>query len=83
MARRDRLVREALVAHFPGKPTPAARALASAWVTYIFSNWPAEKDLAALPDTASPRHAALHAITRASDGKPLGWRQILTISAIK
>jgi hypothetical protein len=78
--RRDALTRAALQEHFPDKPTCSARALGRALSAYASSNWPAEQHLPALPDSASPRHCALHAILRANGGKPLGWRQIVNIA---
>jgi hypothetical protein len=71
-----------MTAHFPGPPTVAAKALASALSGYRASNWPAESDLVVLPDTASPRHCALHAILRANGGHALAWRRIVDICAV-
>jgi hypothetical protein len=80
--RRDALTRAALQEHFPDKLTCAAKDLTRALVAYALSNWPAEQHLPVLPDSASPRHCALHAILRANGGKPLGWRQITNICAV-
>jgi hypothetical protein len=77
--RRDALTRAALQEHFPDKLTLSAKALDRALSAYWSSNWPAEQHLLTLPD-ASPRHCALHAILRANNGKPLGWRQIVNIA---
>jgi hypothetical protein len=77
--RRDVLTRDALQEHFPNKLTCAAKDLARALSAYALSNWPAEQHLLTLPD-ASPRHCALHAILRANNGKPLGWRQIVNVA---
>jgi hypothetical protein len=82
IARRDALTRAALQEHFPDKLTLSAKALARALAAYATSTWQAEQHLPALPDSASPRHCALHAILRANGGKPLGWRQITSICAV-
>jgi hypothetical protein len=78
--RRDALTRAALQEHFADKPTLSAKALGRALAAYALSNWPVEQHLPALPDSASPRHCALHAILRANGGKALGWRQIVNIA---
>jgi hypothetical protein len=80
--RRDALTRAALQEHFPDKLTLSAKALDRALSAYALSNWPLEQHLSVLPDGASPRHCALHAILRANGGKPLGWRQITNICAV-
>jgi hypothetical protein len=83
VARRKALICDALQVHFPGKLTCAAKGLDRALGGYRLSNWPAEaRHLPVLPDGASPRHCALHAILRASEGKALGWRQITNIAGI-
>src|SRR5580693_4669287 len=64
IARRDALTRAALQEHFPDKLTLSAKALDRALSAYWLSNWPAEQHLLTLPDSASPRHCALHAILR-------------------
>jgi hypothetical protein len=76
----DALTRDALQEHFPDKLTLSAKALDRALSAYWLSNWPAEQHLPTLPDSASPRHCALHAILRANGGKALGWRQIVNIA---
>jgi hypothetical protein len=78
--RRDALTCAALQEHFPDKLTLSAKALGRALSAYRLSNWPAEQHLPTLPDSASPRHCALHAILRANGGKALGWRQIVNIA---
>jgi hypothetical protein len=82
IARRDALVRDAMMAHFLGPPTVAAKALARALSGYRASNWPSECDLVVLPDSASPRHCALHAILRSNGGEALAWRRIVDICAV-
>jgi hypothetical protein len=66
----------------PDKLTLSAKALALALAAYATSTWQAEQRLPVLPDSASPRHCALHAILRANGGKALGWRQITNICAV-
>ena len=78
--RRNAAIREAVEQHFRlPSPTASARQLAMALAAYRASNWPAEKDFSALPDSASPRHCALHRILRANDGKALAWQQIYNV----
>jgi hypothetical protein len=79
--RRDEAIRATVAEHFPGRPCQAAKALASAWAAYAASGWRSERNLAALPESAAPRHAALHAITRLNDGRAMAWRNIVTIVA--
>jgi hypothetical protein len=80
LAQRDAAVRDARsLFSDPHHITCAARSLSRALAGYRASNWSAEKDLPALPDSASERHVVLHAIARANGGRPLGWRRIVDI----
>jgi hypothetical protein len=74
----DAAVRDARVVFSNPHTTCAARSLSTALAAYLASNYRFEKDYAVLPE-ASVRHAMLHAIARANDGRPLGWRRIVDI----
>lgn len=81
LLQRDELIREARRRFFPERRvTVAAKQLAAALGAHALSGWRWERRLG-LPEHASERHKALHAILAAGNGKVIGWRRIAEIFA--
>jgi hypothetical protein len=78
--KRDAAICEALAKYFPGKPTPAAKALRGALNGYATTSWQRERDLAVSPSN-DLRQAAMHEILRLSGGRVLCWKQLKNIAA--
>ena len=74
---RDESIREARQ-FFPGKPTPAAAALAKALVSYLATGWRREKE-SGPGQNASELRKALYRIARLNAGEVLSARHIARI----
>jgi hypothetical protein len=84
LSRRRRVLRDERIRaarrYFPdSRITYAARGLERALLGHALSNWRWEKDVDALPDSASGYHQALHGILRANNGKSLGERRLVDV----
>ena len=78
--RRDAAIRTAADLICAGMKTkPAGVILAKAMARYHASSWNAHKDLADLPEGASPQYVALHRCLRLNRGKLLGHEQLSNI----
>ena len=81
---RDAAIRSAALVLFPqaGPRTwAAATALAQELGRYAASAWRMNQHLAALPESAPPRHQVLHQVLALSEGRVLQARQLWSILA--
>ena len=79
LSERDASIREGLALLSDLSRCPAARHLEQELQRYLATTWRMDQRAGLLPD-ASPLRRAVYRIACSSDGKPVGWRQMLNVA---